>query len=326
MRAKEELTLEAMPDTVKALYIKILAVQAVADNDLDPKEFSDLYLLMTQIGLSPAGREQVADFLLSSAHKCFSDLVKEVLSLSPYLSKEVVGFSLLKDLVRVSRVDRAITPEEMENIQTLAREIYHCDNNKIEETISYVVECMECDEMLLNGEMDERGFSRASDALNKKAVGLGISLEAVNFSGSIVGPDHMGERSLYKILGFSQASNSDAERVTGLSAIVALELAKHSSAARHTVGTKRPGKTKKPLPLSKAEMASEVAKLNQKTLEALIEDTKNLADKKNRLLSETKLSKAKEEKIVMLERLYSATFQVLGDREKAIKRLISQDV
>jgi hypothetical protein len=65
LKTEQIQTLEVMPDDVKILYTKILAAQALADQDIDSHEFSDLYVFMAQIGLDAAAREQVRKSLVN---------------------------------------------------------------------------------------------------------------------------------------------------------------------------------------------------------------------------------------------------------------------
>ena len=60
---KKTFALEVRPDEVKALYARVLALQSLVDERLDPREIQYLYVFMSRIGLSSDSRDEVRQAL-----------------------------------------------------------------------------------------------------------------------------------------------------------------------------------------------------------------------------------------------------------------------
>jgi hypothetical protein len=106
---KKTFTLEVRPEEVKALYARVLALQSLVDERLDPREIEYLYVFMSRIGLSPDSREEVRQALATEevSPADVVRLVEEVISAVPD-NREEIATAMIKDLIQVSRADNAV--------------------------------------------------------------------------------------------------------------------------------------------------------------------------------------------------------------------------
>jgi len=218
LKTEQIRTLEVMPDDVKILYTRILAAQALADQQLDSKEFSDLYVFMAQIGLDAAARDQVRKSLVNQDTADIIKMADQVISKVKPDEQNVIKFSIIKDLIRVSRMDGQISPEEMKNVRTIAKHLYNSDE-KAGQIIEFAEKAIEYDEKLLIGKLTAEEFTKGAKNLAVTAASIGVPITAVYFSGSVIGLSAAGiiagltELGLGGILGFSSL-------VTGIGVVV----------------------------------------------------------------------------------------------------------
>lgn len=116
--SKKTFTLEVCSEEVKVLYTRILALQSLVDERLDPREIEYLYVFMSQIGLSSDSREEVRQ-ALGTRDVSLADvvrLVEEVISAVPD-NQEEIAVSIIKDMVHLSRADNVVLPQEQASIE-----------------------------------------------------------------------------------------------------------------------------------------------------------------------------------------------------------------
>ena len=118
---KKTFTLEVRPEEVKLLYTRVLAMQALVDRRLDPREIQYLYVFMSRIGLSSDSRQELRQALKTEGVSP-ADVVRlaeEVVSAVPD-NREEIAVSMIKDLVHLSRAENAVLPQERTSIELAA--------------------------------------------------------------------------------------------------------------------------------------------------------------------------------------------------------------
>ncbi|MCB9105543.1 MAG: hypothetical protein H6633_15075 [Anaerolineales bacterium] len=147
--------LDAMPTEVKVLYTKLLGLQTIADGQMHSKEFSDLYLFMVQIGLDADSRDEVKRFLVSNSSVKIFEVALDIVSLVGEHEKDAIRFSIIKDLIRIARVDGHEADEELDNIHLTAGKLYDGDDEQTDKVIALARDTIEYDEKLLRNELSE---------------------------------------------------------------------------------------------------------------------------------------------------------------------------
>ncbi len=296
-------TLEMMPEEIKVLYTKILAAQAMADQRMHPKEFSDLYVFMSQIGLSPAARDEVRNSLVSEDVNIL-ELTDLLLSKVAQEEQEIIKFSIVKDLIRVARMDGIVADEEEACIRKVAGHVYK-DQQHAAEVIAFAEETIEYDEKLLKNELTTEEFKKGAKSLAATASGIGVPITAVYFSGSVIGLSAAGiiagltELGLGGILGLSSLT-------TGIGIVIIVGIITFKL-VKWVLG----GKERK-MQRMREMMIQEVIALNQRAMVALAEDLNSLASKTETLASRSEGNRQMLEK---LKALYQNALSTLHERE-----------
>lgn len=297
-------TLEVMPVEVKILYTQLLAAQALADQHLDSKEFSDLYVFMAQIGLDAAARAQVRNTLETQDINML-DLTDRILSNVTPDEQPVLKFSMVKDLLRVSRMDGHLSPEELVTIKNIAIRLYE-DEAQAEQIIAFAEKAIEYDEKLLLGKLTADEFAKGAKNLAATAASIGVPITAVYFSGSVIGLSAAGiisgltELGLGGILGFSSV-------ISGIGVVVIMGIVTFKLVRWAITGKERR------MEKIREYMSQEIIKLNQQAMLALADDINSLASRMEHLAS------ASEQNRRMLERLrtlYQSALSVLQERKE----------
>lgn len=298
--------LDAMPAEVKVLYTKLLGLQSIADGQMHSKEFSDLYLFMVQIGLDSTSRDEVKRFLVSNKSVKIFEIALDIVSLVDEHEKEAIRFSIIKDLIRIARVDGHEAAEELSNIHLTASKLYGGDDDQTDKVIALAQETIEYDEKLLKGELSESEIKKGAKDLAAKATAIGVPIAAIYFSGSVVGLSAAGITSglaavgLGGVLGFSAM-------VTGIGVVVILGIATYS-ASRWVLSRSQAERDKK-----REFIIQEVIRLHQEAITALAEDLNALASQMENLSSQ---SEKNREMLLRLRKLYEMAIQSLKEREE----------
>jgi uncharacterized tellurite resistance protein B-like protein len=305
VKAEQLRTLEVMPTEVKILYTQMLATQALADHQLDQQEFSDLYVFMTQIGLDAPARNQVRKFLVTPPEDLVP-LADQVLAHVKPEEQQLLKFSMIKDLIRVSRMDGTVSPEEQQHIQRLATHLY-ATPGQAAQIIAFAEKAIAYDEKLLMGKLTAEEFTRGAKNLAATAASIGVPVTAVYFSGSVIGLSAAGiisgltELGLGGILGLSSL-------VTGIGMVVVLGIVTFKLVRWAVTGKERR------LEKMREHLIQEVIRLNQQAMCALAEDLNHLASQMEHLAS------ASEQNRAMLRQLHTVYQQALHTLEHRKER------
>lgn len=232
-----------MSEEVKILYVKTLAAQSLVGGQADPKKIADIYLFMSQIDLQPDGRVQVRQFL--EAGETGPSKVLELASktvVKARSSRDEIAFSLVKDMVRVSRVGGGPSQSERESIVEIAVEFgYDADK-----AISLAEKAIEQDEAFVEGEVTIGELEKRSKQLAAQAASLGVPIAAVYVSGSVVGLSAAGITSGLAWLGLGGLLGLSS-MLTGIGVVILIGAATHGrqrAGTQEAAGTHDPGGNK----------------------------------------------------------------------------------
>ncbi len=180
-------TFDDMSQMIKQNYLSFLIELIKADKVVEKREFNDLYMLFAQSKLENKGRIILVNELFSkdiefSIENRVFETTKE---LSPN-EKAIVNFSLIKDLVRLSKADDSVHEKEEEFISNVAMKIYPRKEDAFK-IIQLAEESVECDKKLLKGELSEKDFEEQSQKIASSAAAIGVPIVALYFTGSLIG-------------------------------------------------------------------------------------------------------------------------------------------
>ncbi|MBN2695511.1 DoxX family protein [bacterium] len=180
-------TFDDMSQLIKQNYLSFLIELIKADKVIEKREFNDLYMLFTQSKLESEGRILLVKELFSEdiqfvIENRILDITKELTQ----NEKAIIQFSLVKDLVRLSRADDNVHEKEEEFISNVAMKLYPRKEDAFK-IIQLAEESVECDKKLLKGELSEKDFEEQSQKIAASAAAIGVPVAALYFTGSLIG-------------------------------------------------------------------------------------------------------------------------------------------
>jgi hypothetical protein len=288
---RKTFVLEVRPEEVKALYARVLALQSLVDERLDPREIEYLYVFMSRIGLSSDSREGVRRALqakdVSSADVV--RLVEEVISEVPD-NREEIAASIIKDLVHLSRADNVVLPQEQTSIE-LAAEAHF--GERAARVIQLAEKTVMYEQALLDGKVSSSELEAHAKEIVAVATAASVPITALFFSGSVVGMSAAGITSGLAALGLGGLLGLSA-MVTGIGAVVVIGVAAYAG-TRWLLGGKE-----RELARQREHMIQEIIKSHQGAIEDLAEDQSAIAMKLAEYVSrsdqnEARLARLKEE-------------------------------
>ncbi len=304
LKTEQIRTLEVMPRDVKILYTQLLALQVLADNHIDSKEFSDLYVFMAQIGLDAEARVQVRNTLISHDFSML-DMADHIVAGVAIDEQPVIKFSMIKDLLRVSRMDGYISDEETDMARQLAAHLYP-EAGQAEKILQFAENAIDYDEKLLMGKLTADEFARGAKNLAATATSIGVPITAVYFSGSVIGLSAAGiisgltELGLGGILGLSSL-------ITGIGVVVMMGIVTFKLVNWAATGKERR------MEKIREYMIQEVITLNQRAMLALADDINSLAVRMEHLAV---ASNQNRQMLGQLQALYHNALSVLQTRQE----------
>lgn len=296
-------TLDKLSEQTKTIYTKMLAAQVLADGHVDPRELSDLYLLMTQIHLSSPARKEIREFFVKE-NIDIKQLARLIRRDSDH-DLDVLQFSVIKDLVRVSKSDGTVAVQEEKTIDEVALAFYS-EKEKAKKVVELAQRTVEYDEKLLNGGLVEAEYKKIAKNLASGATAIGVPVAALYFSGSVIGLSAAGITSGLAALGLGGILGISA-MMTGIGAVVVLGVATYSLGGWLLGAKQRSAKARREMILQ------EVLKLNQRTIACMIEDYNSLAEQMQNI---AQLSQENRERMEKLRGLYQTALSFLKERER----------
>lgn len=282
-REAQSVALEVMPGEVKVLYVKALAAQSLVGGEADPKKVADIYLFMSQISLEPDSRGQVRQVL--EAREAGPS---EVLGLArdtvvkSRSGRDELAFSLVKDMVRVSRVGGGPSQPERESIAEVAVEFGY----DAEEAISLAEKAIESDEAFVRGEIDISELEKRSKQLASRAASIGVPIAAVYLSGSVVGLSAAGITSALAWLGLGGILGLSS-MLTGIGVVILIGAGTYHGVRWLTGGRERELKKRR------EHMIQEVIKRHQNAIADLADDISSIAAKMEEYMAHSDRNEAR---------------------------------
>ncbi len=189
--------LDKLPLKTKLAYCKILSLMLKEDSEPDQLKLAALYRLMAHIKITTAKRQEVLQYLNSSHRDLMAlyRLLNEGLNLQ---EKNIVRFSLYKDLIIIMRANYVESPEEA-LLLSEAEEILDIT----EEHKAFIEEELQRDKSFYDEDVEIDCLKEAADEAVAVAAGIGIPLAALYYSsytgslgfiGIVTGLHAMGRR------------------------------------------------------------------------------------------------------------------------------------
>jgi hypothetical protein len=285
---KKTFTLEVRPEEVKLLYARVLALQALVDGRLDPREIQYLYVFMSRIGLSSDSRQELRQALKTEGVSP-ADVVRlaeEVVSVIPD-NREEIAVSMIKDLVHLSRADNAVLPQERISIE-LAAEAHF--GERATKVIALAEKTAQYEEALLDGKVTAGELEAHAKEIVAVAAAASVPIIALFFSGSVVGLSAAGITSGLAALGLGGLLGLSA-MVTGIGAVVVIGVTAYA-ATRWVLGSKE-----RELARQREYMIQEIIKSHQGAKEDLAEDQSTIALKLAEYISRSDQNQARLDRL-----------------------------
>ena len=295
-----------MPEEVKILYVKTLVAQSLVGGEIDPKKVADIYLFMSQIGLEPNPRDQVRQLLETgeSGPAGMLGFARDTV-VKARSGRDEIAFSLVKDLVRVSRVGGEPAQAEREGIMEVAVEFGY----DAEEAVSLAEKAIEQDEAFLKDEVSISELEKRSKDLAAQAASIGAPIAALYLSGSVVGLGAAGITSGLAWLGFGGILGLSS-MLTGIGVVILLGGGVYAGGRRLMGGRERE------LKKQREHMIQEVIKRHQQAIVDLAGDINTIAAKMEEYMSQ---SDRNETRLTQLEKelsTFRSALKTLQGREQ----------
>ena len=174
---------------------------------------------MSKIRLSADSREVIRRSLAAGEAQPLEliDLAKEVVSKVQADERDVVAFSIVKDMTWISRTDGIVLPSARASIRAVA-EAFGKDAEQIMKLADKIIEH---EEAMIKGDMTASELEKGMKDIVAVAAATSVPVTALFFSGSVVGLSAAGITSGLAALGLGGVLGLSA-MVTGIGAVVVL--------------------------------------------------------------------------------------------------------
>lgn len=305
------LIIEDMSDDFKLKYLEVLLWLTYSDDSvIDPKELSELQILMTQLKFSADLRHRVREAIGQAAGLDPDALVEQLDALIPSGgSVEAIHASLMKDAIRVHRS----TSPDSESLDSPGLSHLSAALHISPEQIELLVSVIKNDEDILSGKLDDDQIVAHAKELAAKASAVGIPIAAVYLSGSVVGLSAAGVTSglatlgLGGVLGFSSM-------VTGIGVAVLLGVGAYKGIQYLTGGAKRDRESRREY------MLKEVLRIHQRSISNLGEDIAYFAEQLVDLTKESNIRHCQLETLGKKVKLLASALGCLRKQEGAYEQ------
>jgi uncharacterized tellurite resistance protein B-like protein len=309
------ITLEARPEDIKVLYTRVLALQALVDGRLDPREIEYLYVFMSRVGLSSNSREEVRRSMQAEdvASEDMVEQVDEVVSSVPD-NQDEVAVSIIKDLFQISRSDGAVLPQEEASMRAIAEARF---GERAGRVIELAEKTVKYEEALVKGNVSTGELERHVKEIAACAAAASVPITAIFFSGSVVGLSAAGITSGLAALGLGGVLGLSA-MVTGIGVVVVIGVTAYA-AARWAMG----GKDRE-LKRQREHMIQEIIKRHQGAIENLAEDQNTIAMKLAEYVSKSDQNEAKLARLKAELQMFTAALAEVQQKKGDLESLSEQ--
>ena len=314
-RPPKLVALEGLPEDTKVGYLQTLVWLTFQDDSrIDPREFSDLHLLMVQAACAAESRRAVRYAIEDPNRLAAEELVARLREQADSEKQwAAIACSLVKDAIRLDRSVSVKGERRHERgIQRLADLLEVTDDQ-----IAFIENACDLDRKILNGELSEAGIKRVAKDLAAKATAAGVPVAAIYLSGSVTGLSAAGITSGLATLGLGGVLGLSS-MVTGVGVAVVGGVFVYRSMRWLTSGTGRQTAHRREL------MLQDVLLTHRKAIANLAEDMANYAERLVRLTAKADMNRATIEKLsremTLLGRALGRLRSKEGLYEEALKR------
>ena len=207
----EYVIVEDLPDALKECYLSVLVwLVHIDDSLIDERELCEIQVLMTQLQCNADVRQAVRSYLEDPQSLEAEAQIAGMPELVPSGMSDTasaLGYSLIKDAIRVCRATSEGSAREQPGIRQLAGLLQLNDKK-----VAFIEDTCVQDEAILAGELSDRQITSTAKEMAAQATRVGVPVAAVYLSGSVTGLSAAGITSGLAALGLGG--------VLGLSAMV----------------------------------------------------------------------------------------------------------
>ncbi|SDK14441.1 hypothetical protein [Natronincola ferrireducens] len=179
MTEKKVRGLEDMPPYTKLNYFKILIIMANTNGEVTQLEMVELYRLMAKNKLSQVDRLVLLSWMEEERHNQLLELCDNLYEELNDQEKNIIRFSLIKDLIIIMGADNYEAPEEMELFNKM-KEIF-CIT---EEQLGFLKEEYETDKTFFAEETTDNSWYDKFEETFLTATAIGVPITVLYYQGS----------------------------------------------------------------------------------------------------------------------------------------------
>ncbi|SHJ25935.1 hypothetical protein SAMN02745163_01588 [Clostridium cavendishii DSM 21758] len=307
-KSDKYVALEYMNDEVKENYIKVIIAFMNSDSEINEKEISELYSLMTQIKLTRSSRKRIQKYLENPSEDVRKMLIRMEMNI-PEASEVVLHFSLVKDIIRIGKATHAKLDESQMAFISMVASDYNINAYQVD----FLDEAIELDKKIFSGEFTEVEVISKFRELASKGAAVGVPVVAVYLSGSVLGLSVAGVTSGLAALGLGGILGLSSI-VTGIGVAVLLGVGTYKGLKWITGGQDK---------ISKREILIQGSiKNNKETIEYLIEDINALVGNIVTMLNSEDLDKKRIEILSGEIDLLNRVLKLLNSKNNELESLI----
>jgi hypothetical protein len=277
---KQILELSSMTDDFKKSYLKVIANMTFDDDqDIDADELSEIFLLMTRLGMSSEARFDLRGYIENitpESKEQTADLVSSLKELSDSSQHKAIMISLVKDIINTHYSAKDIFDGDVAFVSEYKNILGLTD-----EELDFVYQAVKDGFDILRDETDDNKIKETASRLASSATAVGAPIAAVYISGSVVGLSAAGVTSGLATLGLGMGMSG------GLAALGAIGFLSYKG-VRHFSGAGELDKFK-----IKQKMLTEALKQTHVTIQELIADINYLVLRLNKTIDATEDSQQK---------------------------------
>ncbi len=313
----KQVIVQDLPEDLKRRYLETLVWLTYQDDcEIDEREVYELQILMTQLECDAESRRVIRDRIADPADLDPRELVEQIGNLVPDETLGVIGYSLIKDAVRLdhSASAKAGLGRHERGMRRLADLLGVTD-----EQIALIERACDLDRKILRGELSDGQIVNIAKDLAAKAGGVGVPIAAIYLSGSVTGLSAAGITSGLAALGLGGALGLSA-MVTGIGAAVLTGVVAYKGLRRLL---NLPGRDKS---LRRELMLRDVLRIHQKAIANLAEDIANFAERLARLATDVETNRVTIEKLSKELTLLRKAFGRLRQGENRLERELEAEI
>ncbi|MFJ8458918.1 hypothetical protein ACIQ57_07285 [Lysinibacillus xylanilyticus] len=307
------LALEEMDVKVQINYLKTLvAYEKKVMGNLLSAPFSEILGLMTQLNFKPEMRQEIKRFIVSD-NADFEESLQMTVITAPYGNIDNVQYSLLKDIIRLTRSrDKSKASNNINLIY--AGDLLNLSGN-LKDKIDFIESAIINDEKLIDGQISEKEFEKNIKTLIAGGAAVGVPVAAIYISGSVVGLSAAGITSGLAAFGFGGLLGFSS-MLTGIGVLIVGGVGVYTGVKYLTGGKQRKVSSKR------EKMIQEIIKIHQATINALIDDINYFTEELNRLSQDYEENALKIAKLMAEMQLYNEALTKIKSKSSCLELVV----